>query len=167
MRYGLKVANEGIFYYVYDLLHSPDYHKAFTKEPKKIFSRLPLVEKPANYWAFYQTTRQLADLHLNYEDQQKPPEDTVIGLEHKNFTVTKISFPAKGKTDTVIYNVYITIFNIPEKAYQYLVNGKSAIEWIMERYATTTHKESDIKMTPMTGSLNTTTPGIFWTCFYR
>ena len=110
--------------------------------------RLPLVERPADFWAFSQAGRQLADLHLNYEDQKKPAEVTVTGLEHKNFTVTKMSFPAKGKTDTITYNPYITISNIPEKAYQYIVNGKSAIEWIMERYAVTTHKESGIKNDP-------------------
>jgi predicted helicase len=80
--------------------------------------------------------------------QKKLPEVTVTGLEHKNFTVTKMSFPAKGKTDTINYNAYITISNIPEKAHQYIVNGKSAIEWIMERYAVTTHKESGIKNDP-------------------
>jgi predicted helicase len=147
-RYGLKVTKEDIFYYVYGLLHSPGYRKTFANDLKKMLPRLPLVEKPSDFWAFSQAGRQLADLHLNYEDQKKPPEVTVTGLEHKNFTVTKMSFPAKGKTDTINYNAYITIFNIPEKAYQYIVNGKSAIEWIMERYAVTTHKESGIRNDP-------------------
>jgi len=34
------------------------------------------------------------------------------------------------------------------KAYEYEVNGKSAIEWIMERYQITTHKESGIRNDP-------------------
>jgi predicted helicase len=147
-RYGLKVTKEDIFYYVYGLLHSPSYRETFANDLKKMLPRLPLVEKPADFWAFSKAGRQLADLHLNYEDQKKPPEVTVTGLEHKNFTVTKISFPAKGKTGTINYNAYVTISNIPEKAYQYIVNGKSAIEWIMERYAVTTHKESGIKNDP-------------------
>jgi predicted helicase len=147
-RYGLRVTKEDIFYYVYGLLHSPSYRKTFANDLKKMLPRLPLVEKPADFWAFSQTGRQLAELHLNYEDQKKPPEVTVTGLEHKNFTVTKMSFPAKGKAGTINYNAYITISNIPEKAYRYIVNGKSAIEWIMERYAATTHKESGIKNDP-------------------
>jgi predicted helicase len=147
-RYGLKVAKEDIFYYVYGLLHSPGYRETFANDLKKMLPRLPLVEKPADFWAFSKAGRQLAGLHLNYEDQKKPPEVTVTGLEHKNFAVTKMSFPAKGKTGTINYNAYITISNIPEKAYQYIVNGKSAIEWIMERYAVTTHKESGITNNP-------------------
>jgi hypothetical protein len=38
--------------------------------------------------------------------------------------------------------------NIPALAYEYPVNGKSAIEWVMERYAITTHKESGIRNDP-------------------
>jgi predicted helicase len=57
-------------------------------------------------------------------------------------------FPSKGKKDTIIYNHYITIKNIPAKAYDYVVNGKSATEWIMERYAVTVDKDSQIKNDP-------------------
>ena len=54
-------------------------------------------------------------------------------------------FPKKDQKYTIIYNSKITIENIPAKAYEYVVNGKSAIEWIMERYQVTIHKESGIK----------------------
>ncbi len=57
-------------------------------------------------------------------------------------------FPKKDQKDTIIYNSKITISNIPEKAYEYVVNGKSAIEWIMERYQVTIHKDSGIKNDP-------------------
>jgi predicted helicase len=57
-------------------------------------------------------------------------------------------FPKKGQTDSIIYNSQITIENIPAKAYEYVVNGKSAIEWIMERYQISTHKESGITNDP-------------------
>jgi len=40
------------------------------------------------------------------------------------------------------------VSNIPSKAYEYVVNGKSAIEWIMERYQVSTHKESSIVNDP-------------------
>lgn len=57
-------------------------------------------------------------------------------------------FPKKGQKDTIIYNSKITVSNIPSNAYEYIVNGKSVIEWIMERYQITTHKESGIKNDP-------------------
>jgi predicted helicase len=62
--------------------------------------------------------------------------------------VEKMRFPKKDQKDTIIYNSQITIENIPSKAYEYIVNGKSAIEWIMERYQVTVHKESGIKNDP-------------------
>ncbi len=64
------------------------------------------------------------------------------------YRVEKMRFPAKGQKDTIIYNSSITISNIPAKAYEYVVNGKSAIEWIMERYQITTHKDSGIRNDP-------------------
>ena len=63
-------------------------------------------------------------------------------------TVEKMRFLAKDHKDTIIYNPHITIENIPAKAYEYVVNGKSAIEWIMERYQVKTDKDSGIKNDP-------------------
>jgi len=57
-------------------------------------------------------------------------------------------FPRKDKKDTIIYSSRITKSKIPAKAYEYVVNGKSAIDWVMDRYRITTHKESGIKNDP-------------------
>ena len=65
-----------------------------------------------------------------------------------DYQVTKMRFPKKDQKDTIIYNSKITVSNIPAKAYEYVANGKSAIEWIMERYQITTHKESGIRNDP-------------------
>lgn len=154
-RYGPKVTKEDIFYYVYGILHSPDYRKTFANDLKKMLPRLPLVEKVPDFWAFSKAGRTLADIHLNYEEQQPPKEVLINGkpipktpFPPSHLAVNKMTFPAKGQKDTIIYNSYLTISNIPAKAYEYIVNGKSAIEWVMERYAVTTHKESGIKNDP-------------------
>lgn len=68
--------------------------------------------------------------------------------DYEYYAVQQMKFPKKGQRDTIIYNHYHTIKNIPEKAYEYIVNGKSAIEWIMERYAVTTDKKSGITNNP-------------------
>ena len=68
--------------------------------------------------------------------------------DYEYYAVQQMKFPKKGQKDTIIYNHYHTIKNIPEKAYEYIVNGKSAIEWIMERYAVTTDKKSGITNNP-------------------
>ena len=154
-RYGPKITKEDIFYYVYGILHSPDYRKTFANDLKKMLPRLPLVEKPADFWAFSEAGRKLANIHLNYEEQDQPKEVLINGkpisktpFPPDHLLVHKMSFPTKGKKDMIIYNSYLTISNIPAKAYDYIVNGKSAIEWVMERYSVTTHKESGIKNDP-------------------
>ncbi len=145
--YGTSVTKEDIFYYVYGFLHSPGYRQKFANDLKKMLPRLPLV--PAkDFWSFSRAGRALAELHLNYESVPPLEGLKVTGKDTGRFEVEKMRFPAKGSKDTIIYNPYITIEGIPARAYEYVVNGKSAIEWIMERYQVTVHKESGIRNDP-------------------
>lgn len=146
--YGKNVGKEDIFYYVYGILHSPDYRSAFANDLKKMLPRIPLVEELRDFWKFSRAGRQLADLHLNYETIPPYPGVEVSGGNSGNFKVQKMRFPKKGQIDTILYNSQITVSNIPAKAYAYVVNGKSAIEWIMERYQRTIDKASGIKNDP-------------------
>lgn len=147
-QYGKNVSKEDIFYYVYGLLHSPDYRIAFANDLKKMLPRIPLVEDVRDFWKFSKAGRQLADLHIGYEDVPSYEGVQVSGEDSGFYRVEKMRFPKKGQKDTIIYNSKIIISNIPEKAYEYVVNGKSAIEWIMERYQVTVHKDSGIKNDP-------------------
>ncbi|MBK7034914.1 MAG: DEAD/DEAH box helicase [Bacteroidetes bacterium] len=145
---GKNVTKEDIFYYIYGFLHSTEYRELFGNDLKKMLPRIPLVEDVKDFWKFSKAGRKLADLHINYEKVPPYQNLILIGAEYNNFKVTKMRFPKKGQKDTISYNGLITLEDIPEKAYQYIVNGKSAIEWIMERYQITTHKESGIKNDP-------------------
>jgi predicted helicase len=139
-----NITKEDIFYYVYGFLHSSEFQETFANDLKKMLPRLPLVDDVKDFWSFSKSGRQLADLHLNYEKVEPYPSVKVIGEESGFFNVEKMRFPKKDQKDTIHFNSKITIQNIPLEAYEYVVNGKSAIEWIMERYAITTHKESQI-----------------------
>jgi predicted helicase len=150
-QYGSKVDKEDIFYYVYGILHSPDYRTTFASDLKKSLPRLPLVESKEDFWAFSKAGRELAALHLNYETIE-PYKGCSIETKVENYRVEKMRF---GKIDSktadksvIHYNSAITINNIPLEAYEYVVNGKSAIEWIMERYAVTTDTKSGITNDP-------------------
>lgn len=150
-RYGHKVVKEDIFYYVYGLLHSPDYRSRFSADLKKMLPRIPLVDIPNDFWAFSKAGRELADLHVNYETAPAYPSVQVIGAESGNFRVEKLSFAKQdGKEDktTLVYNSSIKITNIPLEAYNYVVNGRSAIEWIKDRYQVKIDKASGIKNDP-------------------
>lgn len=143
-----NITKEDIFYYVYGVLHSSDYRKTFSNDLKKTLPKIPLINDIADFRDFSTAGRELAYLHLNYETVPPYPGVKVTGTESEYFRVSKMKFPKKGQKDTIIYNSKITISEIPDKAYQYIVNGKSAIEWIMERYQITTHKDSGITNDP-------------------
>ena len=166
-QYGKNVTKEDIFYYVYGFLHSPKYRETFANDLKKMLPRLPLVEDVRDFWEFSKAGRKLAELHLNYENLGK--YNGVVELltplnidgalsqanseemEYLNYRVQKMIFGKNSKeTDKskIIYNSQISLERIPAEAYEYVVNGKSAIEWIMERYQITTHKESGIVNNP-------------------
>jgi predicted helicase len=167
-QYGKNVTKEDIFYYVYGFLHCPKYRETFANDLKKMLPCLPLIENVRDFWAFSKAGRALADLHLNYEivphfsgiiEMHHPLTITDAlkqankkELEYVDYRVEQMRFPkgqkAKDKPAAIHYNSRITLENIPSEAYDYLVNGKSAIEWIMERYAITTHKESGITNDP-------------------
>lgn len=150
-RYGHKVVKEDIFYYVYGLLHSKDYREQFAADLKKMLPRIPLVDVPNDFWAFSKAGRELAELHLNYESVPAYPDVKVIGEDSEKYYVEKLSFGKNGKEvdkSILIYNSYIRIENIPLEAYDYIINGKSAIEWIMDRYQVKIDKDSGIKNDP-------------------
>ena len=170
-RYGTKnITKEMIFYYVYGLLHSKDYRERFAADLKKSLPRIPIVDSVEDFMEFYKAGKELADLHLNYETVAPYPDVIVHGDRQVPLTVKrdpatggyiqapaddgaydyfrvidKMRFKSKEDKSTIIYNGNITIENIPQKAYEYIVNGKSAIEWIVERYAVTQDKKSLIK----------------------
>lgn len=157
-QYGYNVAKEDIFYYVYGLLHSPEYRSTFAADLKKSLPRLPLVEQADDFWAFSRAGRELANLHLNYETIEPYRQCRVIYAplttkgDSINYRVEKMRF---GKLDSktadksvIYYNHAIIIEGIPADAYDYVVNGKSAIEWIMERYAVKTDPASQITNDP-------------------
>lgn len=154
--YGLSTGSrtlgkEDIFYYVYGFLHCPEYRIRFANDLKKMLPRIPLVDETKDFWAFSKAGRKLAELHINYETVPAFDGVRVVqsGLDFESnpdyYHVEKMRFPRKDQKDTIFYNGHITIENIPAEAYEYVVNGKSAIEWIMERYQITTHKESGIR----------------------
>lgn len=156
-QYGSRVTKEDIFYYVYGILHAPDYRTAFAADLKKSLPRLPLVESPDDFWAFSRAGRSLAELHLGYEHVEPyagchTVNSTTSDDDAINYRVDKMRF---GKLDSktadkrvIHYNAGITIENIPLEAYNYVVNGKSAIEWVMERYAVKTDSASQITNDP-------------------
>lgn len=140
-----KIKKEDIFPFIYALLNSPDYQKYYANDLKKDLARIPNVIPKEEY---IKIGKKLINLHLNYE--KVPVYDKVtIAKTGNDYKVTKMRIDKKFKDRSVIiFNNNITISNIPEKAYQYIVNGKSAIEWIIDQYRVKTDKKSGITDDP-------------------
>lgn len=147
-QYGNDVSKEDIFYYVYGLLHSTDYRTTFANDLKKTLPRLPLIESTDDFWMFSKAGHKLAELHIHYEDVAPYEGVKVSGTQHNNYYVDKLRFIGKNDKSKILYNDQIAIENIPSKAYDYIVNGRSAVEWILDRYQVKVDKASGITNDP-------------------
>jgi predicted helicase len=144
------IGKEDVFYYVYGLLHSPDYCERYAANLSKELPRIPCVKTVADFWVFSKAGRALAELHLNYETV--PPYPVKIDSSGKMLTdadyrVEKMKYGKQGKDkdlSTLHYNDKITLTGIPLEAYDYIVNGKPALDWVVERQCVKTDKESGI-----------------------
>jgi predicted helicase len=114
---------------------------------KKVLPRIPIVEKLDDFIKIKNIGQELAKLHLDYENVKMYNKCDIL-IKNENYIVDKMKF-GSGKDKTIIhYNNNILIKNIPLKAYEYVISGKSAIEWIMERYSVTFDKKSGISNNP-------------------
>lgn len=149
------ISKDDLFYYVYGLLHSEEYRDRYADNLGKELPRIPAVKKTSDFWAFVKAGRKLGDLHCDYETADPYPVTFVRGDTslaapsdpEAFYRVEQMKFAGKrpnlDKT-TVIYNANITISGIPLEAYDYVVNGKPAIEWVIERQCVKTDKASGI-----------------------
>ncbi|GAA9298623.1 DEAD/DEAH box helicase family protein [Helicobacter pylori] len=140
-----SIAEEEIFYYIYAILHHKGYLEKYKNSLTKEEPRIALSE---DFKELSILGKELAELHLNYESGEMHASveyKTLMNAEEKGYydveTMTK-------KGDRINYNNNIAITKIPKKAFEYVVNGKSAIDWVIERYKKTTDKESLIENNP-------------------
>ncbi|KOR27912.1 hypothetical protein TI04_12240, partial [Achromatium sp. WMS2] len=146
------ISKEDIFYYVYGLLHSPDYRHRYAANLSKQLPRIPCVATYTDFQHFSRAGRALAELHINYDQQAMYSATITIQSSAPSdpkqlYYVTKMKYAKTGKTKdltSIIYNKYITISNIPERSYDYIVSGRPAIDWVVERQGVRTDKASGI-----------------------
>lgn len=154
--YGEQVTKDDIFHYVYGLLHSPEYRERYAADLKKQLPRIPQVAGTERFNKFVQSGRELADLHINYEDLTPYPLTERVSSEapeneYERFAVTKMKYGGKaGSWDKskIRYNPFIDIEGIPLETQEYMLGSRSALDWIVERYQVKTDKASGIVNDP-------------------
>ncbi|MCH4601877.1 type ISP restriction/modification enzyme [Helicobacter pylori] len=139
------ITEEEIFYYIYAILHHKGYLEKYKNSLKKEAPRIALSE---DFKELSVLGKQLAELHLNYENgemHESVKHTTLMNAEIEGYyDVEKMT----KKGDSIVYNKNITITKIPKKAFDYVINGKSAIDWVIERYQKTIDEESLIENDP-------------------
>lgn len=149
----LGLSLDDTFAYVYGLLNSPEYQQKYASDLKKDLARIPVVKNKEKY---VEIGKKLINLHINYEKVEPYGGCKIEMIDNPSYRVEKMKFlkNRNSKIDepndrsTIIFNNDIKISNIPEKAYKYVVNGRSAIEWIMDQYRVKTDKKSGITDDP-------------------
>lgn len=156
-RYGPTCTREDLFYYVYGVLHSEEYRTRFADDLKKMLPRIPWVDRREDFWAFSQAGRDLAHWHLDHETIEPWPVEEAVKptapeAPSERYHVEKMRF---GKGDerqvdktVILVNPYLTLTGIPLAAYSYVVNGRSAIEWVLDQYQIKQDKASGIVNDP-------------------
>lgn len=141
------ITEEEVFYYIYAIFHHKGYLEKYKNSLTKEAPRIALSE---DFKELSVLGKELAELHLNYENGEMHASVEYNLLENAEvegyYDVVKMKKDKKG--DSIIYNHHITITKIPKKAFNYVVNGKSAIDWVIERYSITTDKDSLIENNP-------------------
>ncbi len=140
-----SITEEEIFYYIYAILH----HKGYLEKYKNSLAKeAPRIALSDDFKELSVLGKELAELHLNYESGEMHTSvkyTTLMNAEVEGYyDVDKMT----KKGDSILYNQNIAITKIPQKAFDYVVNGKSAIDWVIERYQKTTDKDSLIENNP-------------------
>ena len=148
------ISREDIFHYIYGLLHSEDYRQRFRANLAKELPRIPCVASVEDYRAFRDAGQRLGELHVGYESVDRFPAEidtggkSLEGIDPETaYRVTKMRHPSTGRNKdrtTIIYNPHIAVRGIPEEAWDYVVSGKPALQWVMQRQCVKTDKASGI-----------------------
>ena len=139
-----NISKPDIFYYVYGLLHHPQYREKYAANLKRELPRIPFA---ANFWEFAKAGKQLAELHVKYEKQTEFP---LTWLENKdakvNYRVERMTL-SRDKTQ-IVYNDFLTLGGIPPEAFEYRLGNRSALDWVINQYQASTDKRSGIVNDP-------------------
>ena len=135
------ITKDDIFDYVYGILHAPSYREEFANDLSKMIPRIPFAP---DFRAFAEAGQLLADLHLNYDTCEQYPDLKVEPItpsllweekpEHFRLGTRAMRFADKEAKTTLTINEHVCLSGIPEEAHRYVVNGRTPLEWFIDRY---------------------------------
>ena len=146
-----SISKDDIFDYVYGILHAPAYRERFANDLSKALPRIPMAP---DFHAFAKAGRDLAALHLGYETCEEYPLELIAspasGLQPRHFQLgtRAMRFADKEERTVLVVNEHVRLAGIPPEAHEYVVNGRTPLEWFIDRYRIKTDKRSGIVNDP-------------------
>lgn len=145
-RYGDEITKEDIFFYIYGVLSSREYALRFGNDTRKALARVPFVKDAETFREFSRAGRELGALHVNYESAEEFPVNSgECGVNSEGMRITRMKIAEESGSRVIHVTPGVTLREIPACAWEYRVNGRSALEWIVERYKDDTDKTSGIR----------------------
>ena len=145
-----SITKDSVFDYTYGVLHAPDYRKPFANDLAKGLPRIPLPTRDS-YMQFAQAGKSLAELHLGYSDCSEWPlevinttSDATLRPDHFKLGTRPMRFADKKERTTLLINENVQLGGIPPRAHDYVVNGKTPLDWFIYYYKIKTDKRSGI-----------------------
>lgn len=150
---GDHVTKDDVFYYVYGVLHHPDYRSGYAADLKKMLPHIPPPEEGTSFRGLTDAGRRLADLHMNFEEAQAYPLAVTLRPgtdpnDPRTWRVEKMRWRSKSDRSTIVYNDNVTISGIPDAAHAYKLGARSALDWLIDRYQIKTDKASGLVNDP-------------------
>ena len=137
------ITKEDIFYYVYGVLSSREYAARFGNDAKKVLARVPFVKDIETFREFSRAGRELGALHVNYESAEEWP--VKVSGNESDVRISRMKIADENGERIIRVAPGVTLREIPACAWEYRVNGRSALEWIVERYRDDVDKASGIR----------------------
>jgi predicted helicase len=169
---GAGISDDDVFHYVYGALHSPEFRSEFEVNLKKEAPRVPLVTDRATFDAFVAAGAELMEIHIGYDNPEvvepypltelwsdgiQPdhpafdPARLLVGSKKMRYAKVTDADPESvtyGKKITdktrLIYNDFLTLSGIPERAADYVLGTRSGVDWIIDRWYVKSDKSSGI-----------------------
>ena len=139
----LQITKDDIWHYIYGLLHAPDCRAKYRADLSKDLPRIPFAP---DFGAFRDAGEQLAELHLRYETcpEYEMQVEVKGGLNPYQLGSSKMKWD-KGSDRSVLHvTPAVTLRGIPAEAHGYVVNGRTPLEWAVDRLHISHDDESGI-----------------------
>ena len=151
--YGSEVTKDGVWEYLYGVMHAPDWRKRYRHDLARNLARIPLAE---DFEAFRSAGRALMDLHIGYETVEEWPVRCLVDGEADEGQADDEAYRIDAKMtwgthsdgsknrSVLLFNSRCQLVDIPPEAHDYDISGRSPLQWAIASLHRKNHKDSGI-----------------------